>query len=231
MAVKKLAIVLCVVAAGVSVALVFRKDATSLAAWNSSVNSTSLDQPVERRVGAAPWSVDDTQPVMREPVRVPTAATSGEQPQAPGTVEQPTFRQSVHPVAALLEPIDGIAEDDAERVREEEPADDPDPENPGALHSDLAETHVVVDGDTLTRLAVRYLGRADGYQQFFDLNRDVLSSPDLLPIGARLKIPPRGATGHAPRQLNPQANFNGSPDDQADHEPRMVPLGPPPETL
>ena len=31
--------------------------------------------------------------------------------------------------------------------------------------------HVVVDGDTLTRLAARYLGSSDRYQEFFAANR------------------------------------------------------------
>jgi hypothetical protein len=35
------------------------------------------------------------------------------------------------------------------------------------------------------------LGRADAYHQIYELNRDVLSTPDLLPIGAVLRIPAR----------------------------------------
>jgi len=50
--------------------------------------------------------------------------------------------------------------------------------------------HVVRDGDTLSYIAERYLGRGDRYQDIFDYNRDLLSNPDILPIGARLKIPP-----------------------------------------
>jgi len=37
-------------------------------------------------------------------------------------------------------------------------------------------------------LAAKYLGRADRYGEIFDTNRDVLRSPDLLPIGKVLKI-------------------------------------------
>jgi nucleoid-associated protein YgaU len=68
--------------------------------------------------------------------------------------------------------------------------------------------HAVVDGDTLSQLAARYLGRADAYLEIYELNRDVLASPDLLPIGAVLKIPERGAdpgrfAGEGPRDLVP----------------------------
>ncbi len=53
------------------------------------------------------------------------------------------------------------------------------------------QTHTVVDGDTLPQLAQQYLGRADRYMEIFDYNRDVLQSPDVLPIGAELRIPSR----------------------------------------
>jgi nucleoid-associated protein YgaU len=49
--------------------------------------------------------------------------------------------------------------------------------------------HRIVDGDTLPALARRYLGSADRATELYQANRDVLSSPRLLPIGAELKIP------------------------------------------
>jgi nucleoid-associated protein YgaU len=49
--------------------------------------------------------------------------------------------------------------------------------------------HRIVDGDTLPQLAQRYLGSAERQGEIFEANRGVLSSPDLLPIGAMLKIP------------------------------------------
>lgn len=65
------------------------------------------------------------------------------------------------------------------------------------LTAELAEpdsserSHEIADGDTLIRLAERYLGSADRSQEIFQFNRDVLSSPDVLPIGKQLRIPPR----------------------------------------
>ncbi len=51
--------------------------------------------------------------------------------------------------------------------------------------------HEVTDGDTLPALAARYLGDAGRAPEIFTANRDVLTHPDLLPIGLTLKLPPR----------------------------------------
>jgi nucleoid-associated protein YgaU len=63
---------------------------------------------------------------------------------------------------------------------------------PMAAPADAATcTHTVVDGDTLAALAERYLGSPDRAKEIFEANHNVLSDPDLLPIGAELKLPPR----------------------------------------
>jgi nucleoid-associated protein YgaU len=49
--------------------------------------------------------------------------------------------------------------------------------------------HVVANGDTLEKLAERYLGDAGRALEIFDLNRDQLSNPHLLPIGVELRVP------------------------------------------
>ena len=49
--------------------------------------------------------------------------------------------------------------------------------------------HRIVDGDTLSGLAHRYLGSSGRFREIFDANRDRLQSPDLLPIGVELRIP------------------------------------------
>ena len=51
--------------------------------------------------------------------------------------------------------------------------------------------HKIVDGDTLAALALDYLGDARRAEEIFEANRQVLSDPELLPIGAKLRIPPR----------------------------------------
>jgi nucleoid-associated protein YgaU len=52
-------------------------------------------------------------------------------------------------------------------------------------------THTIVDGDSLAKLAERFLGDPQLGDRIYQLNRGVLSSPDLLPIGAEVELPPR----------------------------------------
>lgn len=49
--------------------------------------------------------------------------------------------------------------------------------------------HVVANGDTLEKLAERYLRDSGRALEIFDLNRDQLSNPHLLPIGVELRVP------------------------------------------
>ena len=59
-------------------------------------------------------------------------------------------------------------------------------------------THRLEDGDTLEDLAEHYLGDADRAMEIFEANRNVLSSPDVLPIGVEIEMPPRGRPVAAP---------------------------------
>ncbi len=58
-----------------------------------------------------------------------------------------------------------------------------------ALSGRSPRIHTIVDGDTLERLAQRYLGDARREGEIFAANRGVLSDPELLPIGATIVIP------------------------------------------
>ncbi len=49
--------------------------------------------------------------------------------------------------------------------------------------------HVVANGDTLEKMAERYLHNSGRALEIFDLNRDQLSNPHLLPIGVELRVP------------------------------------------
>lgn len=57
------------------------------------------------------------------------------------------------------------------------------------------QRHRLVDGDTLPKLAERYLGRADLDWAIFEANRDVLNDPQLLPLRVEISIP-------SPSELN-----------------------------
>jgi nucleoid-associated protein YgaU len=58
---------------------------------------------------------------------------------------------------------------------------------------DEPRMHIVVDGDSLERLANRYLDDPRRSREIYELNRELLPNPDLLPIGLELKIPDRSA--------------------------------------
>ena len=58
-------------------------------------------------------------------------------------------------------------------------------------------SHIVVDGDSLAKLAGRYLDDPHRAAEIYELNRHVLTNPELLPIGVELAIPSRSAAMHA----------------------------------
>jgi len=47
------------------------------------------------------------------------------------------------------------------------------------------------DGDTLEKIADRLLGNANRAGEIFELNRGLLTQPDLLPVGRTILLPPR----------------------------------------
>jgi phage tail protein X len=69
---------------------------------------------------------------------------------------------------------------------------------------DVERTHTVVDGDTLAALAERYLGSPGRALEIYNANRFLLPSPDVLPIGVELRIPPRVHGAAATSAANPQ---------------------------
>ena len=51
------------------------------------------------------------------------------------------------------------------------------------------QTHVVVSGDTLSKIAQQYYGDPALYDKIFQANRDVLKDPNRIFPGQKLKIP------------------------------------------
>lgn len=49
--------------------------------------------------------------------------------------------------------------------------------------------HVITEGDTLFNLAQRYYGDGERFIDIYRANRQVLSSPDRLPVGTELVLP------------------------------------------
>ncbi|MEM8864385.1 MAG: LysM domain-containing protein [Planctomycetota bacterium] len=64
------------------------------------------------------------------------------------------------------------------------------------------QTHIVTDGDTLAKLAERYLGDASRAADLFAWNRSKIDHPDLLPIGVALQV-------CAPGELTESAGLAG----------------------
>jgi hypothetical protein len=96
-------------------------------------------------------------------------------------------------------------------INEQPAKDEPPPSVPEVPV--IERTHIVVDGDTLQKLAGRYLDDPSRSWEIYQLNQDMLRGPELLPIGSLLKIPPREPR-HEPAskvQANPPAADSSNP--------------------
>lgn len=61
--------------------------------------------------------------------------------------------------------------------------------NEGAGAWDATQWYVVKKGDTLSKIAEEYYGDASLYPKIFEANRDILSNPNLIKVGQKLRIP------------------------------------------
>lgn len=59
----------------------------------------------------------------------------------------------------------------------------PEAENPYTQH------HVVAAGDTLSKIAKQYYGDPALYPRIFEANRDILTDPNRIQPGQKLRIP------------------------------------------
>jgi nucleoid-associated protein YgaU len=70
-------------------------------------------------------------------------------------------------------------------------------------------THVVLAGDTLSRISTQYYGTTAHWRKIHEANKDVLSDPDALTVGMQLKIPAISAsTPEAPKGERTTATGN-----------------------
>lgn len=79
---------------------------------------------------------------------------------------------------------------------------------PAASRGDVPTTYIVRDGDDLTALAIRFYGHPGAASAILAANGDVLARPDMLPIGAAIRLPPpwtvsRGAASGGPPMIEP----------------------------
>ncbi|MBN2476487.1 MAG: LysM peptidoglycan-binding domain-containing protein [Pirellulales bacterium] len=96
---------------------------------------------------------------------------------------------------------------------------------PAARSVGSLRTHKIADGDTLEALAERYLGSAERSQEIYEANRDSLPSPQLLPIGAELRIPSGdGDRAIIPAEANPGMGDGEPPAGGGASERPLVPI-------
>jgi nucleoid-associated protein YgaU len=74
------------------------------------------------------------------------------------------------------------------------------PATPLAEVTPTERIHVVHEGDALDVLAKRYLGDEARALEIFDLNREALENPHVLPLGVELRIPSGGSNSDAVQQ-------------------------------
>ncbi len=173
----KTAMALCVLVAGVCAAMLFRREPVH-------VNAPPPPSPIELLIRSRAAAIASRTSAAKKPAatdsnsRAATVITPWDHADSPPPLAD-SYPQVEHPASSRW----GMSMDMV--LPAAGPADE------------LPRTHKIVDGDSLASLAERYLGEADRGGEIFAANRDVLTNPELLPIGVELKIPPRNA-GQAP---------------------------------
>jgi uncharacterized protein (DUF2235 family) len=71
---------------------------------------------------------------------------------------------------------------------------------PAPVVAGTMTTHVVVDGDMLGKLALKYYGNASLWPRIFDANRDTIDDPNEIFVGQQLRIPEPPPGGGADSQ-------------------------------
>ena len=54
-----------------------------------------------------------------------------------------------------------------------------------------AQYYTVVSGDTLSKISKQFYGDANQYQKIFEANKPMLTDPDKIYPGQKLRIPPK----------------------------------------
>ena len=63
------------------------------------------------------------------------------------------------------------------------------PQPTGTSGSSSSKTYVVVNGDSLSKIAKREYGDAQQWHRIYEANRDIIKDPDLIYPGQQLKVP------------------------------------------
>jgi LysM repeat protein len=110
------------------------------------------------------------------------------------TATQGTVPSPVAPIIVAVEPPSQFTANKPEQIKQElnTPAPAPAANASPKPHrpETYPETYEVKAGDTLSGIAAQFLGNANKYLELYEANRELLSSPNDLKIGMKLKIPP-----------------------------------------
>ena len=81
-------------------------------------------------------------------------------------------------IAGNIQGVEKVVADDLR-------APEPKPEEP----EEKAEIYEIVSGDTLGGIAKRYYGKAGAYMKIFEANKDIISDPNKIYPGQKIRIP------------------------------------------
>lgn len=95
-----------------------------------------------------------------------------------GDCSNQAVREQAILIAGNIQGVEKIIADDLR-------APEPKPEEP----VEKAEIYEIVSGDTLGAIAKRYYGNASKYTKIFEANKDIISDPNKIYPGQKIRIP------------------------------------------
>jgi len=95
-----------------------------------------------------------------------------------GDCTSPALREQAVLIAGNIKGVEKVVADDLR-------APEPKPEEP----EEKAEIYEIVSGDTLGGIAKKYYGKAGAYMKIFEANRDIISDPNKIYPGQKIRIP------------------------------------------
>lgn len=191
---RKLLVVSFVLALGIGLAWPFRNVAPEFAPTDpsdASVMPISEAVPRPARPAPLPKQSAHATPALERHVAAKMASTAEDATAAPALtgldVENHPALANHSLEAPTTCPTSSRSVDAARDARPAYATSRPVPSEDSAWPEEVV--HIVRNGDTLEKLAQRYLGDEGRALELFDLNREQLANPHLLPIGAELRIP------------------------------------------
>lgn len=95
-----------------------------------------------------------------------------------GDCTSAALREQAILIAGNIKGVEKVVADDLR-------APEPKPEEP----EEKAEIYEIVSGDTLGGIAKKYYGKAGAYMKIFEANRDIISDPNKIYPGQKIRIP------------------------------------------